>query len=155
MALGTGLLAGVLVVICAGPPPSPESKPVDVVLRGKVVTIESALRSLDLDLAIDPGPSSKEVVLLGDDRSITPLFRDEITRALFEDERLRNLRAELHGRRYPGIPYLKVASVRVEHDGRFRVPEYFCNVCSISVRAPQICPCCQGPMELRMRPDRR
>lgn len=154
MGLVTGLLAGVLVLIGAGPP-STAPKPIDVTLRGRVVTLESALRSLDLDLTLDPGSASKEVVLLGEDGSITPLFRDEITRALFEDERLRNLRAELHGRRYPGIPYLKASSVRVERDGRFGIPEYFCNVCSIAVRAPQICPCCQGPMELRMRPDRR
>lgn len=155
MGLATGLVAGVLVLFGAAPPASSSPIPGEVTLRGRILTLESALRSLDLELTLDPGSASKQVVLLGEDRSITPLFRDEITRALFEDERLRNLPAELHGRRYPGIPYLKVSSVRVESDGKFRVPEYFCNVCSISVRAPQICPCCQGPMELRMHPDRR
>ena len=44
---------------------------------------------------------------------------------------------------------------QVERDGRLQTPEYYCTVCSITVRSPQTCPCCQGPMELRMRPDRR
>lgn len=154
MGLATGLVAGVLVLLGAAPPASSPG-PAEVTVRGRVLTLESALRTLDLDLKLDPGSASKQVVLLGEDRSILPLFRDEVTRALFEDDRLLNLRAELHGRRYPGVPYLKVSSVRVEHDGRFQVPEYFCDVCSISVRAPQICPCCQGPMVLQMRPDRR
>lgn len=155
MGLEPGLLAGVLVLLCAGPPSSPASKPIEVTLRGKVVTLDSALRSLGMDLNLDPESPSREIVLLGDDRSITPLFRDEATRALFVDERLRNCRAELRGRQFPGIPYLKVSTFRVEREGQFQTPEYYCNVCAISVRAPQTCPCCQGPMELRMRPDRR
>lgn len=155
MGLGPGFLAGVLVLIGAGPPTSPASKAVDVTLRGKVVTLASAMKTLGLDVALDPDSTARQVVLLGDDRSITPLFRDEATRALFLDERLRDSRAELHGRRYPGVPYLQVTSFQIERDGRFQTPEYYCNVCSITVRAPQACPCCQGPMELRMRPDRR
>ena len=155
MGLGPGFLAGVLVLIGAGPPTSPASKAIDVTLRGKVVTLASALKSLGLDIAIDKEAAAQQVVLLGDDRSITPLLRDEATRAFFLDERLRDSRAELHGRRFPGVPYLLVTSFQVERDGRFQTPEYFCNVCSISVRAPQMCPCCQGPMEFRMRPDRR
>jgi hypothetical protein len=155
MGLEPGFLAGVLVVMCAGPPDSPAAKAVEVTLRGKVVTLGSALRSLGMDVTLDPEATAQEIVLLGEDRSITPLFRDEATRAFFLDERLRDCRAELHGRRFAGVPYLQVSTVRVERDGRFQTPEYFCGVCTISVRAPQTCPCCQGPMELRMRPDRR
>jgi hypothetical protein len=155
MGLVPGFLAGVMVLMGAGPPATPTAKPVEVTLRGKVVTLGSALRALGMDVPLDPEAATGEVVLLGEDRTITPLFRDEATRALFVDERLRDCRAELHGRRSPGVPYLQVSTVRVERDGRFQTPEYFCGVCAISVRAPQICPCCQGPMELRMKPDRR
>jgi len=155
MGLEPGFLAVVLVLIGAGPPTSPAAKPVEVILRGKVVTLGSALRSLGMDVPLDPESTAPEIVLLGDDRSITPLFRDEATKALFLDERLRDCRAELHGRRFPGVPYLQVSSFQIERDGRFQTPEYYCYVCSISVRAPQTCPCCQGPMEFRMRPDRR
>ena len=155
MGLEPGFLAGILILICAGPPMSPASKPVDVTLRGKVVPLGSALRSLGMDVPLDPESTTQEFVLLGEDRSITPLFRDEASRAFFLDERLRDRRAELHGRRYPGVPYLQVVTFQVERDGRLQTPEYYCNVCSITVRSPQICPCCQGPMELRMKPDRR
>ena len=94
-------------------------------------------------------------MLLGDDRSITPLFRDDASRALFLDERLRDCRAEIQGRRFRGVPYLQVTTFQVEREGRLQTPEYYCSVCSITVGYPQICPCCQGPMDLRMKSDRR
>ena len=72
----------------------------------------------------------------------------------FLDERLRGSRTEIRGRRYAGVPYLQVSTFQVEREGRFQTPEYYCSICAISVRSPQICPCCQGPMELRMKPDR-
>ena len=71
------------------------------------------------------------------------------------DSRLRNRNARIVGRRFAGLPYLQVVTIEVEDDGRLRTPEYFCEVCTISVRYPQICPCCQGPMELQMKPDQR
>jgi rubrerythrin len=74
---------------------------------------------------------------------------------LFLDDRLRDRPAEIRGRRYAGVPYLQVLSFKVKREGRLETPEYFCEVCAISVRYPQVCPCCQGPMELRMKPDRR
>jgi hypothetical protein len=156
MGLAPGLLAGLIVLLCAGPPPSsPTSRGDEVTLRGKVVTLGSALRSLGIDVKVDPDPAAEEIVLLGEDRSITPLFRDDASRAFFLDGRLRDCRAEIHGRRFPGVPYLQVFTFRVEREGRMQTPEYFCSVCSISVRYPQTCPCCQGPMELRMQTDRR
>jgi hypothetical protein len=95
------------------------------------------------------------VVLMALDGTITPLLADETSRALFVDERLRNRDAELVGRRFRGVPYLQVVTIQVESEGRLRYPEYFCDVCTISVGYPQICPCCQGPMEFRMKPDSR
>lgn len=150
-----GFLAIVFSVMLAGPKEPPARKTVDVTLRGKILTLGEALRSLGEEIPMDPEAASSEVVLLGEDGSITPLIRDETTRALFLDKRLRDCRAELHGRQYTRIPYLQVTSFRVERDGRLRTPEYYCEVCAITVPAPQDCPCCQGPMVLRMRPDRR
>lgn len=155
MALAPGFLAGLLIVTWTGPPTSSRtSKGVEVTLRGKFVTLSAALRSLGIDARPDPASVAGEVVLLGDDHSITPLFHDDASRAVFLDERLRDRSAELHGRRFPGVPYLQVSTFRVAHDGRLQTPEYFCGVCSIAVGYPQVCPCCQGPMELRMKPDR-
>jgi hypothetical protein len=124
-------------------------------LRGNVVTLATALQAAKLEIRVDPEPIAKQVVIVGEDGVITPLLSDEASRALFLDQRLRDRPAEIRGKRFAGVPYLQVITFRIEQDGRFQTPEYYCNICTISVRLPQICPCCQGPMELRMKPDRR
>ncbi|HEX3448720.1 MAG TPA: hypothetical protein VHS97_10735 [Isosphaeraceae bacterium] len=141
-------------VLFEGAPPL-GSAPEAVTLRGKVVTLAAALESRGLGLKADAEPIAKQVVLLAEDGSITPLLSDEASRALFLDERLRNCRAEIQGRRFQGMPYLQVSTFKVERDGRLQAPESFCDVCAISVHHPQSCPCCQGPRVLRMKPDRR
>ena len=126
-----------------------------VTVRGKVLMLGEAIKARGLDLAPDPDPIAKQVVILGKDGTITPLRSDETSRALFMDARLRNRDAQIVGRRFAGVPYLQVVTIEVESEGRLRTPEYFCEVCTISVRYPQICPCCQGAMELQMKPDGR
>ena len=126
----------------------------DVVLRGKVVTLAAALDAKKLAIRVDAEPTANAVVLLGADGTITPLLSDEASRALFLDKRLRDRPVELRGKRFGGVPYLQVVTFKVEHEGKLQTPEYYCNICTISVRFPQICPCCQGPMELRMKPAR-
>ena len=126
-----------------------------LILRGKVVMLSDALKSSGIEVEADREPIAKQAVLLGGDGTITPLLSDEASRALFLDDRLRDRPAEIRGRRYAGVPYLQVMSFKVKREGRLETPEYFCEVCAISVRYPQVCPCCQGPMELRMKPDRR
>jgi hypothetical protein len=133
--------------------PSQRAAPETVTLRGKVLTLTEALKARGVGLNVDPEPATKQAVLLGEDGTITPLLSDETSRALFMDERLRNRNAQIVGRRHSGLPYLQVVTIQVESDGKLRSPEYFCDVCTISVYYPQICPCCQGPMELRMKPD--
>lgn len=142
------LLPGVAGRLSAGEPGQ------DVTLKGQVVTLWAALNAAKWNLRVDAEPIAKQVVLLGDDGQITPLFSDVASRALFQDDRLRNRVAEIRGKRFPGVPYLQVVSFKIEQDGKLRTPEYYCNICTISVRYPQVCPCCQGPMELRMKPER-
>ena len=125
----------------------------DVVLRGKVVPLLEALKQAAPDLKPDAKPADGEVVLMADGGSIIPLISDEAGRALFQDERLRHRTVEIRGRRWPGLPYVQVITLRVEEEGRLRTPEYFCHVCTISLRYPQTCPCCQGPMEFRMKSE--
>jgi hypothetical protein len=150
-------IAGLLILVWAGqsPPAATTHKPETVVLRGKVVMLSAALKSSGMPVTPDVEPIAKQAVLLGADGTITPLLSDEASRALFLDERLRNCPAEVRGRRYAGVPYLQVVNFRIEREGRLETPEYFCNVCAISLRYPQECPCCQGTMELRMKPERR
>ncbi len=150
-------LARLLVYLTAGVAAAltpPNSTPESVTLRGKVLTLAQALESRGLGLKPDPEPITKQVVLLTEDGAIVPLLSDDASRALFLDARLRNCPSEIKGRRFAEVPYLQVVSFKVKRDGRLQTPEYYCDICAISVRYPQICPCCQGPTELRMRPDR-
>jgi hypothetical protein len=140
-------------LVAAVEPPARRSE--DVTLKGKVETLAAALKAANPALHIDPEPIARQVVLVGDDDAITPLISDEASRALFLDERLRDRPAEIRGKRLAGLPYLQVIGFKIEQDGRYQTPEYYCNICTISVRYPQTCPCCQGPMELRMKPERR
>lgn len=128
------------------------ARPEPVTLRGKVVALPQVLD--DLGIPADRAPVAQQVVLKTDDGTIVPLLSDEASRAFAADERLRGRPVELQARRFAGLPYVQVTAVKIEHEGKLRTPEYYCDVCTISVRYPQDCPCCQGPMELRMKPKR-
>ena len=128
----------------------PQPKPETVTKSGKVVWLSSALKSLGVPA--DPDPIARQAVLLEQDGTITPILSDESSRAFFLDERMRDRKVELTARRFMGLPYLQVVAFKVEANGELRVPEYYCEICAISVRYPQTCPCCQGPMEFRMKP---
>jgi hypothetical protein len=138
-----------LMLPLAAPPDGPADRA--VVMSGKVVELSTVLK--ELGWSVDAGPIAGQVVLREASGAITPILSDEASRALFLDARLRERAIEVRGRRHEGFPYLQVVSFRVEEGGRLRTPEYYCEICSISVRYPQICPCCQGPMVLRMNPE--
>ncbi|QEH37795.1 hypothetical protein OJF2_63860 [Aquisphaera giovannonii] len=139
----------------AGSPARADGPPAqDVVAKGKVIHLATALERAGVTTRIDPEPVSRQVVLVDGDGAIVPLIPDEASRALFLDERLRGRPVEIKGKRLRGLPYLQVVTFKVEEDGRLRTPEYYCNVCTIHVRYPQSCPCCDGEMELRMKPEK-
>jgi hypothetical protein len=147
--IGAWFLGAVLAVTPEASPPRPQ----DVTASGQVLELTEALPAYDVQ--VDADPINKQVVLKGEDRAIVPLLSDPASRALFLDERLRRRRVVIQGRRFEGLPYLQVVSFQVDDRGTLRTPEYYCDVCTISVRYPQVCPCCQGPMELRMKPESR
>lgn len=123
-----------------------------VTLRGEVVFLGEALGAFQVPEA--QGPIAEQVVLKQSDGALLPLLYNVGSRAFFEDERLRGRPSELVGRQIEGLPYLQVLSARVEDEsGDLRIPEYYCDVCTISVRYDQPCPCCQAPMELRYKPE--
>ncbi len=125
--------------------------PETVTLRGKVVELTQALKAKGV--AADPEPIARQMVLVTTDGAIVPLISDESSRAFFLDARMRDRDTEILGRKHTGLPYLQVGSFKVVEGGKLQTPEYYCEVCSISVRYPQDCPCCQGPLVLRMKPQ--
>jgi hypothetical protein len=145
----TFLVFGSVLLVGAARSAAPEAE--RVTLTGKVIPLADAIKPLGL--AVDRETLANQVVLQSADGINTPLLSDDASRALFRDERLRGRTTEIHGRRLTGLPYLQVTSFKVEEKGKLRIPEYYCDVCSISVRFPQICPCCQGYMTLRWKPD--
>ena len=148
------LLPVVLSAAALAPPSSPgsASSPEPVVVRGQVLTLADALKGPRACGQTGRDSVAKQVVVVEDDGTMVPLLSEDASRAFFLDERLRKCPSEIQGRRFAGVPYLQVVSFKIERDGRLQTPEYYCDVCAISVLYPQICPCCQGPVELRMRP---
>jgi hypothetical protein len=138
-----------LLALAAEPTQSPKGE--SVTLEGKVLLLADILNAAGVKA--DPEPILKQVILKSVDGRITPLLSDEASRALFLDARLRGRRVKLLAKRIPNMPYVQVVTIMVEFEGTMKTPEYYCDVCAISVRYPQICPCCQGEMELRMTPD--
>lgn len=149
MLLKTLIAVALFTLPGAGDSPS-AVKPETVTLRGKVVLLTAALKARGLEA--DSEPIQTQVALVTEDGTIVPLLSDDASRAFFLDKRLRDRDAEIVGRRFAGVPYLQSVTVKVLEDGRLQTPEYYCEICAISVRYPKICPCCQGEMILRMKP---
>jgi hypothetical protein len=122
----------------------------EVSLAGLVRFLPDVLRQRQLE--VDTDPVARQIVLEQTDGSVTPLLSNGASRALWLDERLRGRQAEIGGWLHAGLPYLEVTNIRVEEQGQLRMPGYYCDVCTITVRYPQPCPCCQGPLELRYNP---
>lgn len=139
-----------LALSTAAPGDSPP--PTDVVLSGEAVLLTKALKEAGRNF--DEAPIASQVVVRAKDGNLTPLLSDDASRALFNDERLRDRPAEFRVRRLPNLPYVQILSFKILVNGTLQTPEYYCEICSISVRYPQSCPCCQGAMELRTTPKR-
>jgi hypothetical protein len=145
------VLVSLISVLVSGCFVAGDVAPQVVTLRGEVVELAEVVK--DSGLRVDAGPIARQVVVKAEDGTIVPLLCDEASRAFFDDQRLRHRRVEIQARRFEGLPYVQVTAFQVEHEERFRTPEYYCDICTISVRYPQACPCCQGEMELRMKPE--
>ncbi|WP_169977174.1 hypothetical protein [Tautonia rosea] len=119
---------------------------------GSVLRLTEAIEPLGV--TSPQGPIADQVVLRNAEGTIWPLLYNVGSRAFFEDDRLRDRPAELVARRIEGLPYLQVLSAKIaDEQGVLRTPEYYCDICTISVRFDQPCPCCQAPMELRFKPE--
>ncbi len=139
------LLAGLNLLL-----PTESPKPREVTLRGTVIPLTAALA--DRQIVADLSPIADQLVLKQSDDTLIPLLSNGASKALFLDGRLRNRPTEIKAWQHDGLPFVEPVLFRVEEAGSLRIPEYYCDVCTITVRYPQDCPCCQGPMELRYNP---
>ncbi len=122
-----------------------------VSLQGEAIELSKALAALGLPS--DDDQTKNQIVLRTNDGALIPLLKDEASRALFLDERLRERPILIHARKRDKIAYLQVLTVQVKIEEAYREPQYYCEVCTITVRYPQVCPCCQGPMILKYKPE--
>ena len=124
----------------------------ELTAEGEVLPMSQVLekKAIKADLA----PLENQMALLGTDGQVTPILSDEGGRVFYLDKAMRNRPVRLKLKKTAGLPYAQVIGVEVKHEGRWRVPQYYCDICTIAVRYPQICLCCQGPMEFRLKPER-
>lgn len=118
---------------------------------GKVIELSQALKKRGI-------PHTEEmqgqVVLETDAGELIPIVSDWRGRAFFQDERLRNRRVDLVGRRLPGVPYLQILMVfTFDKEGQRNYTDYWCDICSIPMYEIKDCECCQGPIRLRFQPQ--
>ncbi|MFM7319475.1 MAG: hypothetical protein ACKO5E_21215 [bacterium] len=114
------------------------------VVTGKVVALNEKNDKVGQMVVVLKSENGQGIVLENDDGA----------RLFFLDPAVRNRRARLRLQYQDGNPKPATINVEIENEGRWRVPQYYCDVCTIAVRYPQICLCCQGPMEFRFKPER-
>ena len=129
-----------------------ESDYVEMTVEGRVLGMPEIMTRKAIKA--DFGPLENQVALLSSKGRVLPILSDDGGRLFFLDPAMRDRPARLKLRTSPDLPFAQVIHVENEHEGRWRIPQYYCDVCTIAVRYPQICLCCQGPMEFRFKPER-
>lgn len=129
-----------------------ESEPVaKVLLSGKVVPLSEALTQRGIKNYA--GEVKGQIVLVTRSGELVPIVADWRGRAFYQDERLRNRPVDLIAHRRAGVPWVQVLSIYVfDEKGARCLMDYWCEICSIPMYEIQDCECCQGPIELRLRP---
>jgi hypothetical protein len=118
--------------------------------RGKVVLVREALARRKIEAREE---FDKQVALETDDGELIPIVPDWRGRAFFQDEKLRNRRVELVGKRAKGVPYLQVLIIfTFDEKGTRQYTDYFCDTCGFAMYEIKPCECCQGPVHLRYQP---
>ncbi len=123
-----------------------------VIVEGVVKPLPSGEKSKDVPAGTDPKAESM-AIFATDGREIV-IADDEGGRMFYLDTAMRGREVRLRLIEKGGGKPAEVIQTEVRHEGRWRVPQYYCDVCTIAVRYPQVCLCCQGPMEFRYKPER-
>lgn len=148
-----------LIIVCLILCLSPEVKSSAQDSRSLASTYEGVVRPMSeiaksRKIRGDTEPLAGLMALESKDGRAIPLRSDEGGRMFYLDEAMRGRQVRLKLIESPDFPVAEVIQSEVMHEGRWRVPQYYCDVCTIAVRYPQVCLCCQGPMEFRYRPER-
>jgi hypothetical protein len=80
------------------------------------------------------------------------LVRTKLSEALFLDKRLRERELLLKGNVSPDATAFEPTAIHSIKNGVVHEVYYWCEICAIESVAPEICVCCQGPVELVEKP---
>jgi len=80
------------------------------------------------------------------------LLRGKFSEAIFVDERIRQKELLVKARLFPDTQVIELTRLRSVKAGVTQDIFYYCDVCAIESVSPEICSCCQGPVELIEKP---
>jgi hypothetical protein len=80
------------------------------------------------------------------------LIRTKLSEALFLDKRLRERELLLKGKVSSDGTAFDTTAIYSVKNGVVHEVYYWCEICAIEAVAPEICVCCQGPVELVEKP---
>jgi len=80
------------------------------------------------------------------------LLRTKLGEALFVDKRYQGRELRVGGKVFPSTALLEVTKFQWYRDGKLTDVYYWCEICSIKSFDPEICACCQAPVEFREAP---
>jgi len=83
------------------------------------------------------------------------LVRTKFSEALFVDKRLHEKDLLLKGKLSPEAQTFEPLTIRSIKNGVVHDLYYYCDICAIESISPDICSCCQGPVELVEKPIRK
>jgi hypothetical protein len=83
------------------------------------------------------------------------LVRAKLSEALFVDKRLQERELLLKGKLSSDSQTFEPTAIQSVRHGVVYEVYYWCEVCAIESVAPEICVCCQGPVELVEKPLRK
>ena len=119
-------------------------------MRGRVVCLpEEMARAHDAEL-----PTRHEHIwgFKTSDGACYTLLRARFSEAIWLDERLRTKELLVKARLFPGTQILELQSIKSVRSGVVHDLYYYCDVCAIQSVSPELCACCQGPVELVEKP---
>jgi len=127
------------------------SRPNEVKVLGEIVCLAEEVQRRH---GVQIPPIHEHLIgVRAEDGSLHTLLRTSTSNLLFTDPRFRKRPLVLTGRTFPHSDLLDVARVDWIQDGQVHQVYYWCEVCSIKTVDPGRCACCQGPVELRERPE--